>query len=189
MLRELRASSVDAVSQAIPRREASARQEDLIRRLLSRAMQSDTHIHTRPPVHVRSKSFSNVVKRRQEEDDGRGDQRKTATKRERGQRESPGKPATVLDGRRDHTLTSTTFREPPPGTYLTFNQLHHLILLHLHARGTPKRGCFTSESGRRARDSVSPGNHIVGISFMISRSRARRLSTFSRNPRVYVPLR
>lgn len=47
----------------------------------------------------------------------RGPAKNHHQERVRGQRESPGKPATALDGRRDHTLTSTTFREPPPGTY------------------------------------------------------------------------
>lgn len=36
-------------------------------------------------------------------------------------RESPGKPATALDGRRDHTLTSTPTFRLPTGTYLTFH--------------------------------------------------------------------
>lgn len=109
MLRELRASSVGAVYLRRSRVERRARVKGISSVDYYRARCKATH--------MRSKSFSNVVKRRQEEDDERGDQRKTTTKRERGQRESPGKPATALDGRRAYTLTSTTFQEPPPGTY------------------------------------------------------------------------
>lgn len=71
-------------------------------------------------MHTRSKFSTEVVPA---ENDGRKKEREgTAKSRAREARESSGKPATALDGRRAHTLTSTpTFRElPPPGTYLTF---------------------------------------------------------------------
>jgi len=120
MLWELRASSVvDPVSRTISRRSARVKGVSpvtIITRDAKRCTHNaGTYVHTR----TQSKFSSEVMPAENEE---RKKEREGITKsRMRETRESSGKPATVLDGRRAHTLTITpTFREPPPDTYLTF---------------------------------------------------------------------
>lgn len=104
-------------------------------------MQS-THVHVH--MYTYTRPHTNQRTRTQESSSHHGAERNSDRKKEgegtsksrtRETRESPGKPATALDGRRDHTLTSTpTFRGPPPDTYLTFLvRLLHLIH-HLRSR-------------------------------------------------------
>lgn len=134
--------------------------------LLSRAMQSDTHIHR--DIHTRLKS-SFVVSAEERNAPGRRRMGEGTAKSSRGReaRESPGKPATALDGRRDHTLTSTpTFRGPPPGHLfnLSRNRLLHLIL-HLHTHATTKKDASGSLAfPQRARE-----DRRVSLAIAISR--------------------
>lgn len=95
----------------------------IIARDAKRHTYTSTHARTRTRAHTHTHEarFSTEVVP-VENDDRKKEREGTVKSRAREARESSGKPATALDGRRDHILTSTpTFREPPPpGTYLTF---------------------------------------------------------------------
>lgn len=114
-----------------------------------------THVHA--PAHVHQPAYTYTQESTSHHStEGSGGRKKegegTSKSRTRETRESLGKPATALDGRRDHTLTSTpTFRGPPPDTYLTF--LVRLLHLIHHLRS---RTLKSERRGRRERHGKRP---------------------------------
>lgn len=138
-----------------------------------RARCKATHVHVHMYIRTRVRAHTHtwwhirtLKSSSHHDEEGNGGRKKegegTLKSRTRETRESPGKPATALDGRRDHTLTSTpTFQGPPPDTYLTFLvQLLHLIhhlrsrILKSERRGGRETRWAAASLRRRARDST-----------------------------------